>query len=103
MAGGVRMTEATAFVVQALAAGLRHGFDIAAATGLRGGTVYPILRRLERAGLVEGRWEDPALGREEGRPARRYYSLRGSAAPVLEEAKRRHPLGSGEGGLEVAR
>ena len=104
MAGGVRMTEATAFVVQALAAGVRHGFDIAATTGLRGGTVYPILRRLERAGLVEGRWEDPAVGRAEGRPGRRYYHLRGSAAPVLEEAVRRHPLGFefDEGGFERA-
>jgi PadR family transcriptional regulator, regulatory protein PadR len=103
MAGDVRMTKATAFVLQALDAGLRHGFDIAAATGLRGGSVYPILRRLERAGLVEGRWEDPAVGRAEGRPGRRYYRLRGSAAGLLEEAVRRHPLGLDEGGPEVAR
>ena len=103
MERGIRITQATAFVVQALDAGLRHGFDIAAATGLRGGTVYPILRRLERAGLIEGRWEEPAVGRAEGRPARRYYRLRPAAARVLEEAARRHPLRRGDEGLEVAR
>ena len=48
----IRITCATAQVRFALAGGLRYGFDIADATGLRGGTVYPIQRRLEAAGLV---------------------------------------------------
>jgi PadR family transcriptional regulator, regulatory protein PadR len=34
------------------------------------GTVYPALRRLEREGLVAGRWQDVA-----GAPRRRYYDL----------------------------
>jgi PadR family transcriptional regulator, regulatory protein PadR len=34
------------------------------------GTVYPALRRLEREGLVAGRWADAASG-----PRRRYYRL----------------------------
>jgi PadR family transcriptional regulator PadR len=35
------------------------------------GTVYPALRRLERDGLIEGRWVEMA----EGTPRRRYYRL----------------------------
>jgi len=34
------------------------------------GTVYPALRRLEREGLIVGRWQDMA-----GSPRRRYYDL----------------------------
>lgn len=87
-----RLTRPTALVLQALDRGLSHGFDIADATGLRGGTVYPILRRLETLGLVSGRWEDPAVGRAEGRPARRYYRLLAASAATLAEAKERFPL-----------
>lgn len=87
-----RLTHATALVLQALDRDLRHGFDIADATGLRGGTVYPILRRLERLGLVAGEWEDPAYGRDEGRPARRYYRLLPAAKATLAEARERDPL-----------
>src|SRR5262245_36321336 len=35
----------------------RHGYDLAKATGLASGTLYPILMRLEERGLLEARWE----------------------------------------------
>lgn len=35
----------------------RYGYDLARATGLASGTLYPILMRLERQGLLEARWE----------------------------------------------
>jgi PadR family transcriptional regulator len=92
---GLRMTWPTAQVLQALAAGFRHGFDIADATGLRGGTVYPILRRLEREGLVASEWEDAEIGREARRPTRKYYRLLYAAAPVLEKARSRYPSARG--------
>jgi len=34
-----------------------YGFEIKQATGLKPGTLYPILRRLEGAGWLVGRWE----------------------------------------------
>ena len=86
-----RLTYATAWVLQALAAGYRYGFDIAEATGIRGGTVYPLLRRLEERGLVTAAWEAPEIGREEGRPPRKYYRLRPEAAELVEASGRRHP------------
>ena len=39
------------------------------------GTLYKALDRLERAGYLESRWEDPLIGAGEGRPRRRFYRL----------------------------
>jgi len=93
------MTYATAAVLQALAAGYRYGFDIVEAIGVRGGTVYPLLRRLEARGLVSAEWEDAAIGRDEGRPSRRYYRLTAEAAPLLSTAKARFPVKFGHGSI----
>lgn len=90
--GRFRMTYPTAMVLQALAAGLRYGFEIADAVGLRPGSVYQVLRRLEDAGYATGEWEDAERAHGEGRPPRRYYRLRSSEArEVLAEARRRFP------------
>jgi PadR family transcriptional regulator len=50
----------------------RHGYDLAKQTGLKSGTLYPILVRLADRGLVEAHWED---GRPAGRPPRHLYRL----------------------------
>jgi PadR family transcriptional regulator PadR len=76
------LTYPTAAVLLAIRQGHRYGFDIMDATGLPDGTVYPILRRLERRGVLEGAWEDEALAKAEQRPPRRYYRV----TPVGEEA-----------------
>jgi len=86
-----RLTRPTTLVLHALARGLRHGFDVLDATGLPSGTVYPILRRLEDAGLVRSHWESVLVAREEGRPPRRYYELTGAGAETLRAALALHP------------
>lgn len=88
----IRMTYATARVLLALHEGVRYGFDIAEVAGLRGGTVYPILRRLEEEGLAESSWEPPEIGRDEGRPPRKYYRLRPAARSLVHEARERFPF-----------
>ena len=35
----------------------RYGYELAQATGLASGTLYPILMRLEARGFLEARWE----------------------------------------------
>lgn len=94
--------------VEILAAGLAmrrsghasfHGFGLAhamreqrASKALTGhGTLYKALGRLEEAGLLASRWEDPAAA--EGRPRRRLYELTGEGARVAERAhaERRDP------------
>ena len=98
------MTYATAMVLQALDGGYMYGFDIADVTGLRGGTVYPILRRLEDGGLVRSDWEPVGVSRVEGRPPRKYYSLAAEAAEMVSTARARFPEGSVViGRLEQAR
>lgn len=88
----VRMTYTTAAVLVALEAGLEYGFDISAATGLRRGTTYPILRRLEDAGLIRGVWEDPSIAHTEKRPARRYYRLTASGHQMASDALGEFPM-----------
>ena len=39
------------------------------------GNLYRILERMEKAGLLESRWEDPADAAEGRRPRRRLYRL----------------------------
>ena len=50
----------------------RHGYELAKQTGLKSGTLYPILIRLADRGLMEAHWQDePQLGR----PRRHLYRL----------------------------
>lgn len=99
----MRLTLPTATVLAGIEHGLRYGFDLIEASGLRAGTVYPILRRLEEAGLIVGSWEAVSLSRAEGRPPRRYYRLTSAGQGKLEEAEARYPgvartfRGSGRG------
>jgi DNA-binding PadR family transcriptional regulator len=88
----IRMTHATAMVLQALANGHAYGFEIMDVTGLPGGTIYPALRRLEAAGLVDAEWEEGRVAQERGRPARKYYRLTASGAEALGEAAERFRL-----------
>jgi PadR family transcriptional regulator PadR len=77
-----RITGPTLKVLGALLSSGRvelSGAEIARATNLASGTLYPILFRLERAGWLESRWEeeDPRALR---RPRRRFYQVTGLGA-----------------------
>ena len=82
----IRMTQATAFVLRALATGHRHGFEIMEASGLPSGTVYPALRRMESWAHVTSEWEGEEKARAEGRPRRRLYTLTASGKALAVEA-----------------
>jgi PadR family transcriptional regulator, regulatory protein PadR len=68
-----------------------HGYEIAQRIEARShGTVsfhvaslYPILYRLERRGLIAGRWVEKA-----GQRRRRYYTLTATGRKVLAEQRR---------------
>jgi DNA-binding PadR family transcriptional regulator len=87
----MRLTLPTATVLAALAHGHRYGFEILDVTGLRAGTVYPVLRRLEEGAMVASSWEDAADARAEGRPARRNYRLSPEGLRFAREAAERYP------------
>ena len=64
----------------------RYGFDLVRALGevdgmvMPEGTIYPLLSRLRRDGLVETEWRESPSG-----PPRRYYQLSAAGQKVLEE------------------
>ena len=57
------------------------------------GTLYRTLGRLEKMGLLESHWEDPAIPARENRPGRRLYSITnaGEAAVRAGRAVAAHP------------
>lgn len=83
---GRRVSVTTVSVLSAVARGVQYGFDVIDATGLASGTVYPILSRLERDGLVQSTWENDVRAHAEGRPARRYYRVTRAGRAALDEA-----------------
>jgi DNA-binding PadR family transcriptional regulator len=72
-----------------------HGFAVAKAIAADAasrkltahGTLYKALDRLQRAGLVESRWEDPDAAIAEGRPRRRLYRVTGEGELALARAR----------------
>jgi len=61
----------------------RHGYDISGATGIKSGTLYPLMIRLERAGLLEAAWQPPAVP---GRPPRHAYRLTAAGRRLAAES-----------------
>lgn len=50
----------------------RHGYDLCQETGLKAGTMYPILMRLADRGWLRTKWETETVA---GRPPRHLYCL----------------------------
>jgi len=77
----------------------RHGYGIARDTGLRSGTLYPVLLGLADRGLVEACWEDEQPA---GRPRRHLYRLtpEGLAAATAALAQAQ-PAGQVHAGLRI--
>ena len=62
----------------------RYGYDLARATGLKSGTLYPLLMRLSEQGLLESRWQD---AERPGLPPRHFYRLSASGVALACEQK----------------
>ena len=73
MASEAKLSHTAAMILQALDAGFIYGFSIMEMTGLPSGTVYPAMRRLERA-------------------PRKYYKLTAAGKATLQASRRRYPL-----------
>jgi len=61
------------------------GADIMKSAGISSGTLYPILLRLERAGVLASRWEKDTP-QDLGRPRRRLYRITSAGAAIAHEA-----------------
>jgi DNA-binding PadR family transcriptional regulator len=84
-----RIGDATLLVLAAVARGCRFGFDIMDETGLKSGSVYRALSRLEERKLLESSWEDADEALREKRPRRRYYRLTEGGRSELSSARAR--------------
>jgi DNA-binding PadR family transcriptional regulator len=62
----------------------RYGYDISRDTGLKSGTLYPILMRMAERKLLETSWESV----EEGRPPRHLYRLTPDGLQFARENRR---------------
>jgi PadR family transcriptional regulator, regulatory protein PadR len=70
------------------------GADLMKAARLSSGTLYPILLRFEKAGVLTSRWEDDRP-EDLGRPRRRFYQITPAGARIARETLAElSPLGS---------
>lgn len=62
---------------------LAQALDAAGIGPIQGGTLYPVLLRLQRTGLVTAQWREGAGG-----PARKYYRITDLGRAALREGGR---------------
>lgn len=60
-----------------------HGYDLCRLAGVKSGTLYPLLIRLEAQGYLEAEWQEPAAP---GRPPRHAYRLTAAGHRFAREA-----------------
>jgi len=58
-----------------------YGYEISKATGLKSGSLYPMLMRLSEQGFLESNWEPSA---QQGRPPRHIYTLSGEGRRLAQ-------------------
>jgi DNA-binding PadR family transcriptional regulator len=83
-----RLSSQTHSVLSALAnrpGDWLYGLELATLTGLKSGTLYPILIRLADRALLESRWLEPS---ERGRPPRHAYRISAGGLKALADSER---------------
>jgi DNA-binding PadR family transcriptional regulator len=63
--------------------GWTHGYDLCRRTGIKSGTLYPLLIRLEAQGYLEAEWQPST---EPGRPPRHAYRLTSAGHRFVQAA-----------------
>jgi len=59
-----------------------YGYELCRVTGVKSGTLYPLLIRLEARGYLEAQWRQPE---QPGRPPRHAYRLTASGVSLAHE------------------
>src|SRR3984885_13477454 len=62
----------------------RHGYELAKQTGLKSGTLYPLLMRLSDQGLLDARW---AESDQPGKPPRHMYRPTAAGLALAREQR----------------
>ena len=74
----------------------RYGYDLSRETGLKSGTLYPLLIRLNDQGLLEAEWRQPL---QPGRPPRHAYRLTDAGAALARERTAEDAFAAGPAAL----
>jgi PadR family transcriptional regulator PadR len=78
----------------------RHGYELARLTGLRSGTLYPLLIRLEAQGHLEAEWQPPTAS---GRPPRHAYRLTASGLALARSREAALQSDAGPSGRQAGK
>ena len=62
----------------------RHGYELAKQTGLKSGTLYPLLMRLSDQGLLDARWTESD---QPGKPPRHLYRPTAAGLALAREQR----------------
>ena len=60
----------------------QYGYELSKQTGLKSGTLYPLLIRLSDQGLLDSQWQEPE---RPGKPPRHAYKLTASGLTLARE------------------
>lgn len=92
MPSTVRLSHSSLRVLRAFLAAFNEdvraemaGTELMRIARVSSGTLYPILLRFEKAGLLQSRWEEE-LPELLGRPRRRFYRMTQAGAQVARDA-----------------
>ncbi|MVN85956.1 PadR family transcriptional regulator [Deinococcus sp. HMF7620] len=75
-------TRAVLAALQAQYPAHTYGYDLSKATGLKSGTLYPLLQRLHEQGYLDAEWQDSP---HPGKPPRHIYRLTARGLDLARE------------------
>jgi DNA-binding PadR family transcriptional regulator len=83
-----RHARALLAALLAVRGGWSYGYELTIMTGIKSGTLYPLLIRLDAQGFLEAKWQQPNAS---GRPPRHAYRLT-AAGQRLARAEATAPI-----------
>lgn len=75
-----------------------YGYDLSTITGLKSGTLYPILQRLHERDLLSAEWQQSP---HEGKPPRHIYTLTATGLDLARGQRKDEAKTAGKLGREV--
>jgi DNA-binding PadR family transcriptional regulator len=67
-----------------------YGYDLSKQTGLKSGTLYPLLMRLNKGGFLDSKWQEP---QQPGKPPRHAYRLTAQGLALARRLQSEAPAG----------
>lgn len=91
-------SKSTCLVLSKLCLEPQYGYALMKATGLKSGTLYPILMRLTDRGFLVSSWEEP---QSPGRPPRQSYQFTPKGRAYAKDALAKNNMSPKLRGVQV--